>query len=80
MERSSSLDTRVVQALSGTPPRTIAELAAELGAPPFAIRVAIKRLRGRGRIVAVGRQLEYRSSFGARSQHWASTWTVTPQP
>lgn len=76
----NNLEAQILALLSDTSPRTIAQLAAALAAPPFAVRLALKRLHRRGGIVCAGRTLEYRTTFGARGQHWAAMWTVPPIP
>jgi DNA-binding Lrp family transcriptional regulator len=74
------LDARVVSLLEDGRPRTIAQAAAELATPPFAVRLALKRLHRVGRIARAGHLLEHRRTFGATAQHWAALWTANPGP
>ena len=69
---------RILTRLADGTPRTIAQLTAELDEPAFAVRMALKRLHGQGRVVCAGRVLEHRRAFGAPVQHWAGLWAVVP--
>jgi predicted ArsR family transcriptional regulator len=71
------LDARIAGLLADRTPRTIAQLAAELNEPAFAVRWGLKRLHRQGRIVCAGRMLEHRRTFGAPAQHWAALWTMS---
>jgi predicted ArsR family transcriptional regulator len=72
------VETRVVGLLADGTPRTIADLAAALGEPAYAIRAALKRLRTQGRVVSAGRLVEQRYAFGSSVQHWAALWAAAP--
>ncbi len=80
MDRGGEHDVgaRIIGLLADGTPRTIAQLTAELDEPVFAVRMAVKRLHGQGRVVCAGRVLEQRRAFGAPVQHWAGLWAVAP--